>query len=82
MARTSRLAFFVSLTRARRLLHLITSLKAGGSSGPHAYLEDIPADFCIFLTHKKTGRETSNLGSKESWLRKIGTWSYSAGACR
>jgi superfamily I DNA/RNA helicase len=74
MRRASRLEFFVALTRARKSLHLITSLSAGGSTGPHQFLDDIPPEYCVFLTHAKTGRVTKQFGSKSSWLRKIESW--------
>lgn len=47
--------FFVAMTRARRSLHLIASLKSGGASKPHKYLATLPEDNCIFMTATQKG---------------------------
>lgn len=57
LAHTSRLAFFVALTRARESLHLLVSAKSGGSSAPHAFLKELPGDCCKYSVHKSSGDE-------------------------
>ncbi len=71
---TSRLAFFVAMTRARNSLHLITSLKSRGSQSAHQYLSQIPDDYCQFLLYKKTGRELSDVRDRRAWDRQIANW--------
>lgn len=48
MAPATPQVFFVAMTRARKSLHLITSLRAGGASQPHNYLDDLPEENCRF----------------------------------
>jgi superfamily I DNA/RNA helicase len=55
---TTRNAFFVAMTRARRSLHLITALGAGGATEPHKFLMRLPdanLEFCKYT--KARGRE-------------------------
>src|SRR5262249_8759138 len=55
---TTRNAFFVAMTRARRSLHLLTALGAGGSTEPHKFMMRLPdanLEFCKYT--KKKGRE-------------------------
>ena len=75
MAHTSRLAFFVALTRARESLHLITSLKAGGSTTAHSFVRELPTACCEYVIYKKTGSVTEQLRDGDEWLRRIAQWS-------
>jgi len=75
MARTIRLTFFVAMTRARESLHLITSLKAGGSTGAHAFIGRIPSELCNYVIYKKTGCVTESLSGLATWIRRLETWS-------
>jgi superfamily I DNA/RNA helicase len=62
MGHVTPLAFFVAMTRARKTLHLVTSLKAGGQ--PHNYLAQLPAASCDYSVYKKSGRV---LEAKANW---------------
>jgi hypothetical protein len=59
MGKVSSLAFFVALTRARETLHLITSLKAGGATEPHRFVNQLPDDYCEFLIYRKSSPSES-----------------------
>ena len=71
---TSRLAFFVALTRARNSLHLIVSTKSRGSTAPHEYLNDLPDEVCQFKFYKKTGHSLTDAGNRNAWERQITRW--------
>ena len=68
------LAFFVAITRARESLHLVASMKTGGSSAPHRYLSDLPEDCCDYVSYKKTGRVITNLGNWRGLTNCLKTW--------
>ncbi|MBZ5499782.1 MAG: UvrD-helicase domain-containing protein [Acidobacteriia bacterium] len=53
MRRTTKNAFYVALTRARKSLHLLTSLQSGGSSSAHAFLGHLPDAHLQFFSYKK-----------------------------
>ncbi len=76
---TDRLAFFVGLTRARKSLHLIASMKSGGSKGLHPHLAKLPRNHCEYLVYKKTGREREKLASISEIEDRIGQWNRAAG---
>lgn len=59
--------FFVALTRARRSLHVITSLKAKGATRMHHFLGQLPADNCVYLTATQKG-----LADKGSYVKLAG----------
>jgi superfamily I DNA/RNA helicase len=65
MAPASPQLFFVAMTRARKSLHLITSMKSGGASRPHEYLDDLPTEHCTF--GKFTQQGFADLGDRESY---------------
>jgi superfamily I DNA/RNA helicase len=46
-------AFYVALTRARKSLHLLTSLRSGGSRGAHDYLRQMPDAHLEFFSYTK-----------------------------
>jgi superfamily I DNA/RNA helicase len=61
--------FFVTLTRARETLHLLTSLKARGSSEPHAFLGDLSGKHCTYLRATQVGmEELSSFSKLQGWL--------------
>jgi superfamily I DNA/RNA helicase len=61
MKRTTRNAFFVAMTRARRSLHLLAALGAGGSTLPSKFLADLPdANLEYFKYTKSNGAEQFN----------------------
>ena len=73
LARTSRLAFFVALTRARRSLHLITAVKAGGAHSAHPFVLELPEDCCEYRVHRKTAGAIKLTG-RQSFERRLGQW--------
>ena len=65
---TTRNAFFVAMTRARRSLHLLTALGAGGSSEPHKFMMRLPdanLEFCKYTKSKGKEGFRSRLGFSE-----------------
>lgn len=70
MARTTPLTFFVALTRARRSLHLIVSLKARGTTA-HNFVGDLPDDHCDYVWYKKTGRTIERFPGMRQLKQKI-----------
>lgn len=74
LARTTALTFFVGITRARASLHLITSLKAGGSTRPADYVLDLPEDSCAYLEYKKTGRVSTFLAGRRAFVDLLSRW--------
>jgi len=76
LAKVSSLTFFVALTRARRSLHVITSLKAGGSKGTHQYVLDLSEACCEYFT--KTKRAMNRLPNAVAFVRELDRWSYGA----
>ncbi|MGH9043722.1 MAG: hypothetical protein ACRDVP_02590, partial [Acidimicrobiales bacterium] len=76
LKRVSRLTFFVALTRARKSLHLITSLKAGGASKTHDFILELPEVCCEYVA--KTRRELEVLSGAQAFVRTLGRWSYGA----
>jgi hypothetical protein len=73
--RTAPLTFFVALTRARRSLHLLTSLQAGGSKGAHPYLADLPEDSCDYVAYKKGTRSIEALHGMRGLSERMEWWS-------
>ena len=67
----SRNAFFVAKTRARRSLHLITALKAGGAAGPHAFLDHLPDAHLEFSRYTKGNRTQVAFGGRHDFLRYL-----------
>jgi len=49
-------AFFVAMTRARKSLHLITCLKAGGATRAHEFLDQLPDRHLEFQRYTKSAR--------------------------
>ena len=74
LGRTSALTFFVGMTRARKTLHLVTSMRAGGSSRAADFVLELPSEFCDYVEYKKSGRVTTNLGSRQSFVHLLGRW--------
>jgi superfamily I DNA/RNA helicase len=67
----TRNAFFVAKTRARRSLHIITALKAGGAAGPHAFLNHLPDEHLEFLRYKKSDRTQVTFSGRNAFLRYL-----------
>jgi superfamily I DNA/RNA helicase len=49
----SRNAFYVAMTRARKSLHILTAVKAGGARQAHHFLDRLPDDHVEFYSYKK-----------------------------
>jgi len=75
MKKASPLAFYVAMTRARKSLHLLTTLTARGASEPHPYLDSIPEQHCQHSKRLKSGYV--GVGSRKDfigffdWLKKV-----------
>ncbi len=74
LAKTSPLAFFVGLTRARGSLHLIVSMQAGGSTAAHPFVPALPGDHCEYIIYKKTGRVSEPLANFSQLENRIRQW--------
>jgi hypothetical protein len=77
LGRTTPLAFYVALTRARKSLHLLVAAKAGGATAPHEFLLDLPEDCCEYLVHKKSGAPEV-LANASALEQKFATWAWVA----
>ena len=67
----TRNAFFVAKTRARKSLHLITALKAGGAAGTHAFLDRLPDAHLEFSRYTKGDRTKKSCGGRAGFLRYL-----------
>jgi superfamily I DNA/RNA helicase len=56
MSWVSRNAFFVAMTRARKSLHTVTGLKAGGATEIHAFATKLPDGHIEFSKYTKGKR--------------------------
>jgi superfamily I DNA/RNA helicase len=74
LSKTTNLAFYVGLTRARRSLHLIVSMKASGSTTAHPFVLALPGDHCEYIIYKKTGRVSERLANSSQLEDRIGQW--------
>jgi superfamily I DNA/RNA helicase len=71
MGFVTRNAFYVALTRARKSLHLITALKAGGAKCPHDYLARLPDANLEFSRYTKGNRTQEVLASRADLARYL-----------
>lgn len=67
-------AFYVAMTRARKSLHLITSMKVGGASSSHPYLEKLPTNELDFIKFTQKNGITA-LNSLSVFNSTIRSWS-------
>jgi hypothetical protein len=74
LAQTAALTFFVGLTRARKSLHLITSMKAGGCTGAADYLLELPPEFCDYVEYKKTDQVSTTLRNQQAFIELLARW--------
>src|SRR5262249_5676352 len=61
-------AFFVATTRARRSLHIVTALKAGGAAIPHVFLDHLPDCDLQFSRYTKGNRKQVPFGERNQFL--------------
>lgn len=73
MVKISELTFFVALTRARKTLHLVTSMRAGGDDA-HRFLYDLPAESCSYFAYLKGTRKRTALSGKQAFQQKLSSW--------
>ncbi len=66
-------AFYVAMTRAKKTLHLITTLRVCGAKLPHTYLKRLPTNNLNFLKHTKKDGSTE-LGSLQKFNATIEEW--------
>lgn len=64
----TRNAFFVANTRARKSLHIITALKAGGAVRPHAFLDHLPDTNLEFSKYMKGERKRVAFQNRSEFL--------------
>ncbi|MDA8400699.1 MAG: AAA family ATPase [Actinomycetota bacterium] len=76
MGKTSRLTFFVAMTRARKSLHLLAAAKAGGAKSLHRYLRELAGTYCEYKVHKMSGDESYK--SVNDLDRRFKAWEYGA----
>ena len=74
MNRTRELPFYVAVTRARKSLHLLMALQAGGAKELHPFALDLPEECCEYATYKKTGRVLEILDGKDDLIAQIAKW--------
>ncbi len=67
----TRNAFFVAKTRARRSLHIVTALKAGGAVRPHAFLDHLPDGHLEFSKYMKGERKRVAFPGRNEFLRYL-----------
>jgi superfamily I DNA/RNA helicase len=72
MGWVTRNAFYVAMTRARKSLHLVTALKAGGATGPHHYLDRLPDANLEFSKYAKGNRTQEMLRGRTGFARYLG----------
>lgn len=73
MKHISRNAFFVAITRARRQLHLITSMKSKGAKSLHAYFELLPDNHIELYKYRKSDRSKSEIRTKMEFKEYLNT---------
>lgn len=76
MSWVTRNAFFVAMTRARKSLHIITALRAGGAARPHQFLDQLPNANLEFSKYTKGNRTQSRVNTRMEliqYLRNLGT---------
>ncbi len=78
LTRTTPLAFYVALSRARESLHLVVAAKARGAKEAHDFVLDLPEDCCEYRVHKQTGNPESLTG-RSAFQKKLATWVWVAG---
>jgi hypothetical protein len=74
LAMTSRLAFFVGITRPRESLHLLVSMKAAGGTAAHDFVLGLPEDHCRYGTYTKTDQEFMTLEDRDAFIRQLAYW--------
>lgn len=76
MRGTTRNAFYVAMTRARKSLHLLTTSGAGGAQKPHDFVDELPTDHVDFHKYLKSKRELTPLADRENFKRYFRSLNY------
>lgn len=58
-------AFYVAMTRARKSLHILTSLKSGGAKQAHDFLEQLPDEHAEYYSYTKSNHTKCQLQGKQ-----------------
>lgn len=67
----TRNAFFVAMTRARKSLHIITALRAGGATRPHDFLAQLPDANLEFSRYTKGNRTQTRIGARRDLIQYL-----------
>jgi len=68
----TRNAFYVAITRARKSLHILTALKAGGAARAHKFLDQMPDDNVEFSRYAKGERKQTILDGRNAFRDHLG----------
>jgi len=71
MSPVTKNAFYVAMARARSSLHIITSLKSGGSQNAHTYLEFLPEENVEFYSYRKSDHSTKRINNKNNFKQYL-----------
>jgi hypothetical protein len=71
MAWVKRNAFFVAMTRARKSLHVVTALKAGGATDAHEFLNRLPDAHVEFAKYTKGKRVRETFGTRREFVQYL-----------
>jgi superfamily I DNA/RNA helicase len=71
MKRITKNAFFVVLTRARKTLHVLATLKSGGSTAPHDFINALPEAHVTFASYKKSDHTLKKFPDRRSFLSYV-----------
>jgi superfamily I DNA/RNA helicase len=74
----SKNAFYVAMTRARKSLHMLTALKAGGARQAHAFLDQLSDDHLEFYSYKKSDRSKYRLGGKLGFKKYLSNLNFAS----
>lgn len=72
MGWVTRNAFFVAMTRARKSLHILTALKAGGAARAHKFLDQMPDANVEFSRYAKGERRQTALDGRKAFRDHLG----------
>ncbi len=68
MSWITRNAFYVAMTRARKSLHIITSLGSGGSRQPHDFVSDLPGSHVEYFSYTKSNHQKNRFASQSDFI--------------
>jgi superfamily I DNA/RNA helicase len=71
MSPVTKNAFYVAMARARSSLHIITSLKSGGSQNTHAYLDFLPEENVEFYSYRKSDHSIKQINNKAGFKKYL-----------